>query len=550
MKKILVAALLLLSGVAQAADILLNDTLASNGLTFPIVHGYQVQGGSFPVADTTARDAIDSSLRQIGMRVYDQANSKTWQLVGGITNSDWRGGLFEPSIDTAAAGTFTLGGTNATAINIGSTLADITISAKSFQMIAYAPTTPSTVGADSYYIVSAGSASNGSATGGIGGQLYMQAGNGGAGAGIRDPGDGAQAFLGGGDCGSGGAGNCNGGHLSLYGGLGRGTGRGGDVIISGYSGSRIFIGDETIGRDFNFAGVLSTTGNQVGSAANDVAGRIVTFTTEAGGNASSGVGKAGGILLLQPGQSGSGNASFNGGVGTELRLWGPRGGTAGSGTTAGVGGIVDLRGGAGGLVGSGSGANGGAVQITGGSSSGTGTTGGAVTIAGGTGSGTNGAITIGATGTSAVNIGAGSITTTISGTLAVPATVTGAASWSSLQTFTRHIAGGGSAPSIGSFANCGSGCTGSIAGTDSAFEITLTTGTGAGAGTYATITFANAYASTPYCVSRLSGQTGAGATSAFFVIDRANSSASDLKLYVSNTPSSSTTYKITVLCMQ
>lgn len=41
------------------------------------------------VADTTARDAIDSGRRFEGMIVYVEADEKNYQLVGGITDSDW-----------------------------------------------------------------------------------------------------------------------------------------------------------------------------------------------------------------------------------------------------------------------------------------------------------------------------------------------------------------------------------------------------------------------------------------------------------------------------
>lgn len=41
------------------------------------------------VADTTARDAIDSLRRYEGMIVYVEADETNYQLVGGITNSDW-----------------------------------------------------------------------------------------------------------------------------------------------------------------------------------------------------------------------------------------------------------------------------------------------------------------------------------------------------------------------------------------------------------------------------------------------------------------------------
>jgi hypothetical protein len=41
------------------------------------------------VADTTERDAIPSARRRDGMVVYCQSNNTSYQLVNGITNSDW-----------------------------------------------------------------------------------------------------------------------------------------------------------------------------------------------------------------------------------------------------------------------------------------------------------------------------------------------------------------------------------------------------------------------------------------------------------------------------
>ncbi len=71
------------------ADIPIGGTLATNGSTFPIVKAEQVKGCTFAVADDTARDAIDSSIREVGMSVYVIADAKTYRLVGGITNGAW-----------------------------------------------------------------------------------------------------------------------------------------------------------------------------------------------------------------------------------------------------------------------------------------------------------------------------------------------------------------------------------------------------------------------------------------------------------------------------
>lgn len=68
------------------------------------------------VADATARDAISSTLRYEGMTVYQIDTKKSYQLQGGITNSDWKefGGsaitnlLTDTFTATAAQTVFTL----------------------------------------------------------------------------------------------------------------------------------------------------------------------------------------------------------------------------------------------------------------------------------------------------------------------------------------------------------------------------------------------------------------------------------------------------------
>ena len=63
------------------------------------------------VADSTARDAIVSGVRYEGMIVYVVADATNYQLIGGITNGDWRklagsgggGSSLEWTIDTNGA---------------------------------------------------------------------------------------------------------------------------------------------------------------------------------------------------------------------------------------------------------------------------------------------------------------------------------------------------------------------------------------------------------------------------------------------------------------
>jgi microcystin-dependent protein len=49
----------------------------------------EIKGGLHEVADTTARDAITTERRFEGMMCYCIADTKTYQLVGGITNDKW-----------------------------------------------------------------------------------------------------------------------------------------------------------------------------------------------------------------------------------------------------------------------------------------------------------------------------------------------------------------------------------------------------------------------------------------------------------------------------
>jgi hypothetical protein len=56
---------------------------------FPAFHADEGKGGFYSVADLTARNAIFNDRRAIGMRVKVISEDKDYELVGGITNSDW-----------------------------------------------------------------------------------------------------------------------------------------------------------------------------------------------------------------------------------------------------------------------------------------------------------------------------------------------------------------------------------------------------------------------------------------------------------------------------
>src|ERR1700690_1260415 len=56
---------------------------------FPLLSDQDLQGGWRVVANQTARDAIPTLDRIVGMLAYSVADGYGWQLIGGITNSNW-----------------------------------------------------------------------------------------------------------------------------------------------------------------------------------------------------------------------------------------------------------------------------------------------------------------------------------------------------------------------------------------------------------------------------------------------------------------------------
>lgn len=66
----------------------LSDELAPLG-SFPLLEDIHLRGGYRTVADVTARNAIATVNRKVGMLVYTVATSQLWVLGPGVTNSDW-----------------------------------------------------------------------------------------------------------------------------------------------------------------------------------------------------------------------------------------------------------------------------------------------------------------------------------------------------------------------------------------------------------------------------------------------------------------------------
>jgi len=58
--------------------------------TYPTHDSKYGLGGHREVPDLTARDAISTQRRREGMTVFVQSEGKQYQLIGGITNSDWK----------------------------------------------------------------------------------------------------------------------------------------------------------------------------------------------------------------------------------------------------------------------------------------------------------------------------------------------------------------------------------------------------------------------------------------------------------------------------
>ncbi len=108
-------------------------------------------------------------------------------------------------------------------------------------------------------------------------------------------------------------------------------------------------------------------------------------------------------------------------------------------------------------------------------------------------------------------------------------------------TVTGHIVSGGSTPSIAAGAGAGTGPTVSVAGTDIAGVITVTTGTGPATGKLAGITFASAFTAAPNVVLTPANANAAGLQA---YVDSATTSTTVFDLDAATTaPTASTTYK-------
>lgn len=198
--------------------------------------------------------------------------------------------------------------------------------------------------------------------GGIGGVAFLRGGDGGAGGAATAAGDARHAIVRGGD-----AGADNGG----------GGGNGGDVQISGGSGSGAS----------KFGGSVTTTGG-IGVGAGSAGGNINSVAGAGGVSASAAASGSGGGAFYRGGAGGAGTATAVGGPGGTATFAGGAGGAGSATTASGLGGTATLNAGPPGAAGGGVGAAGSGVNVIASSAVGTGNnSGGNIVVSGGTSSG-------------------------------------------------------------------------------------------------------------------------------------------------------------------
>lgn len=68
---------------------IISDFAPAAGVDIPVTNAIYIKGGYYEVADITARNAIASVYRIIGMVVRITSENRYYRLNTGITNSDW-----------------------------------------------------------------------------------------------------------------------------------------------------------------------------------------------------------------------------------------------------------------------------------------------------------------------------------------------------------------------------------------------------------------------------------------------------------------------------
>jgi cytoskeletal protein CcmA (bactofilin family) len=112
---------------------------------------------------------------------------------------------------------------------------------------------------------------------------------------------------------------------------------------------------------------------------------------------------------------------------------------------------------------------------------------------------------------------------TFSGPLSAPQVTTGSLQLNGDLTLTHHFDVGGSLPGHSSGSALGSGGSTSNSGSDTAGSITINTGSSPAAGCFATISFASAYASTPFVLVTPIGSAAGGLS---YYVNRSSTSFS------------------------
>lgn len=435
------------------------QAVAINGTaTLTVGTGATTLGGSLNVTGTSTL---------AGMTATTGSFSSTLAATSDFSINTNKFNVTASSGNTTIAGT--LGVTGATTLSSTASVAGrLTVSTGGSAITAAAGAvgSGSTAGTDASTFTFTGATggqaapSSGSGAGGVGSAFTFTGGTGGAantGTGVAGAGGGWTVTSGTGGAATATAAGANGGAIAYTTGdggaaaNGGAAGAGGAYTLTGGAGGAASAAGSTAAGQGAAITITSGVGGAAGAGTGGAAtGGSLQIKTGVGGAASAtAAAAAGGALDMRGGTGGAGaSATYPGATGGAYTLAGGTGGAAGAAAaTGGSGGVLTLTGGAavaGGATGaggtggaltitsgdggaggstSGNGGAAGALTIAGGAggsvTSGTGGNGGSVTIRGGaaTGGGTNGSLTLGATNTSSIAVGASTIKTTLTGWL-------------------------------------------------------------------------------------------------------------------------------------
>lgn len=128
--------------------------VVDEGRTFQLVNGltnfdWQIvptRDGVIPVADSTARDAINSIYRYEGMLVYQLSDDTTYQLRAGITNAHWTGAFGAALTFTPAFASFIGTSVSSTATTVLLSFANTVVNSLNIARTSATRITPSVAG--------------------------------------------------------------------------------------------------------------------------------------------------------------------------------------------------------------------------------------------------------------------------------------------------------------------------------------------------------------------------------------------------------------------